>query len=320
MSALDPNQAVKTENDAAAEALADPLPSWGEESVSAASTALDAAEVSGVPAVETAEVGATAPDASMESADAGATPYEASLDAAAKVGAAPEAGPVSLVPSLPEPSAAQLEIERLKVRPTYLFFAAVAGLGLAADVLSKAWAELTLSQRLAGESMVLIPNHLFFTLAYNQGGAWGLFQNADRAVRVPFFVVVSVGAIVFILSLYSRLGPHQRALTWGLPLVFGGALGNFTDRLVRGMVIDFIDYRADWVREMNLLILKIRPDWGVTDHWPTFNVADICICVGVGLMALDMLFGKRRQRVELAAVAPPAAAPTPSTPPGPAAP
>jgi lipoprotein signal peptidase len=57
--------------------------------------------------------------------------------------------------------------------------------------------------------------------------------------------------------------------------------------------VDFIDYRAEWVEGMNELIAKLVSGWHVTDHWPTFNVADISICVGVGLMALDMLFSGR---------------------------
>ena len=53
-------------------------------------------------------------------------------------------------------------------------------------------------------------------------------------------------------------------------------------------VIDFIDYRADWVRSMNTLFSYLSRHWNVTDHWPTFNVADIWICAGVGLMADEL--------------------------------
>jgi len=104
---------------------------------------------------------------------------------------------------------------------------------------------------------------------------------------------VSVLAVLFIVSLYSKLGRGQRALMWGLPLVLGGALGNLSDRITRSSVIDFIDYRADWVLSMNTLVAKAVPRWGLTDHWPTFNVADIAICIGVGLMAVDMFTARR---------------------------
>jgi len=179
-------------------------------------------------------------------------------------------------------------------RPTFIFFGAVAAISLILDVLSKAWAEIVLSRRpFDSPSLVLVPQHLTLTIAYNKGGAWGLLQDAAETVRRPFFFAVSVLAVLFIVSLYSKLGRGQRALMWGLPLVLGGALGNLSDRVTRSSVIDFIDYRADWVLSMNGAIAKAVPHWGLTDHWPTFNVADIAICIGVGLMAVDMFTARR---------------------------
>ncbi len=180
-------------------------------------------------------------------------------------------------------------------QPRFLFFGVVAAVSLLADVTAKAWAEIALRPRGAVEpAIVLVKRHLTLTLAYNKGGAWGLLQDSSETVRRPFFLLVSVLAIAFIVSLYSRLTPGQRALKWGLPLVLGGALGNLQDRIVRSSVIDFIDYRADWVRSMNTLFSYLSRHWNVTDHWPTFNVADIWICAGVGLMAIDMLSSRRR--------------------------
>lgn len=182
-----------------------------------------------------------------------------------------------------------------RFRPSFKFFGAVAAVCLLADVASKAWAEVALTRRGAADPLVLVEDHLHLALAYNRGGAWGLLQNASEAIRRPFFLLVSFAALAFIVSLYGKLQPSQRALRWGLPLVFGGALGNLADRLTRGSVVDFIDYRADWVEAMNRLIARVVSGWHVTDHWPTFNVADICICIGVGLMALDMLMSSRRR-------------------------
>src|SRR5262245_11281598 len=179
-------------------------------------------------------------------------------------------------------------------RPGFVFFGIVAAVALLAYVSSKAWAEIELTRRSPLEPIVLIEEHLSFALAYNRGGAWGLLQNTSETLRRPFFMVVSLAAIAFIVSLYGKLLPGQRTLAWGLPLELGGALGNLADRVPRGSVVDFIDYRAGWVESMNQLIASIVSTWHVTDHWPTFNVADICICVGVGLMALDMLGSGRR--------------------------
>lgn len=180
-------------------------------------------------------------------------------------------------------------------RPSFVFFGFVAGLSLAADIVSKVWAELTLNQR-GFEPLELIKDHLSITLAYNRGGAWGLFSEASDMIRKPFFLGVSVAAVAFIISLYARLQRQQRALSWGLPLVLGGALGNLNDRITRSQVIDFIDYRADWVMDLNVFIHRYLPSWALTDHWPTFNVADVAICAGVILMAIDM-FTHRSHRL-----------------------
>jgi signal peptidase II len=161
--------------------------------------------------------------------------------------------------------------------PSYIFLGLVSILTLASDVASKAWAE----HHLDGYPGVveISKKYLSLVLAKNRGGAWGLLQSTSENVRRPFFLLVSIAAIAFIMTLYRRLQPRQRALQWGLPLVLGGALGNVLDRIRYGHVIDFIDAHV-----------LFR---GQERHWPTFNVADIAICVGVGLMAIDMFASKR---------------------------
>ena len=163
--------------------------------------------------------------------------------------------------------------------PGYLFLAIISIATLGMDIASKLWAEKMLDLR---PPMSVIEGKTFnmgFQLARNKGGAWGLLQTASENLRRPFFLLVSALAIGFIVYLFSRLQPRQRALRWGLPLVLGGALGNVFDRIRYGFVIDFID-------------VHILRD-GKEHHWPTFNVADIAICVGVALMAIDM-FGSKR--------------------------
>jgi signal peptidase II len=165
-------------------------------------------------------------------------------------------------------------------RPSYVFLAVVSAVSLVADLATKTWAERALQTANETPTPKTVVKGLFtFLLAKNRGGAWGVLQNAPENVRKPFFVVVSVFAILFIVSLYRRLHPSQHALRWGLPLVLGGALGNLVDRIRYGFVIDFIDFQVTWK--------------GASHHWPTFNVADIAICVGVALMAVDMLSPRR---------------------------
>jgi len=222
------------------------------------------------------------------------TPGVREADAASSAEAPAPAAPPA---ERPEPVASAPPGRAL--RPSFVFFAGVAAFCLLADVVTKAWAEVELTRRSPLDPMVVVEGHLNFALAYNRGGAWGLLQNASESLRRPFFLVVSVAAIAFIVSLYGKLMPNQRALRWGLPLVLGGALGNLADRVTRGSVVDFIDYRAGWVETMNQLIANVVSGWHITDHWPTFNVADISICVGVGLMAVDMLTSGRRNAERL---------------------
>jgi signal peptidase II len=197
------------------------------------------------------------------------------------------------VPRLAAPrGAAKRVVDPNAAHPSYLFLAVVAVVTLGSDIGSKLWAEHRLDAPPAFPP--LWSTHLTFTLAKNRGGAWGLLQTANENIRRPFFLLVSIAAITFIVTLYRRLQPRQRALKWGLPLVLGGALGNVFDRIRYGWVIDFIDYRAEWVRKMNDVVGRAFPGHGTpTDHWPTFNVADVAICVGVALMAIDMFTSKR---------------------------
>jgi signal peptidase II len=107
--------------------------------------------------------------------------------------------------------------------------------------------------------------------AENPGAAWSLFRGAPERTRTLFFGAATLAAAAFILLYLRKLGPEQRLLQVALSLVLTGALGNFIDRLARGYVVDFIDWY--WWN---------RPDLS----WPTFNVADSMIVVGVGLLLL----------------------------------
>ena len=170
-------------------------------------------------------------------------------------------------------------------RPSYVFLTLLSIVTLALDIATKSWAEHHLDGYPG--TVEVWKNHVTLLLAKNRGGAWGLLQSTSENVRRPFFLLVSVAAIAFIMTLYRRLQPRQTALRWGLPLVLGGALGNVFDRIRYGHVIDFVDVHV---------LYK-----GLEHHWPTFNVADIAICIGVGLMAIDMFTSKRTRPSSLTA-------------------
>ena len=105
----------------------------------------------------------------------------------------------------------------------------------------------------------------------NPGAAWGLFRSFSDAFRNAFFTLISVGAVAFILHYYRKLRDDQRYLQVALAFVLAGAVGNFVDRIARQYVIDFVEWY--WWN---------RPDL----RWPTFNVADSLIVVGVAMLVL----------------------------------
>jgi signal peptidase II len=109
----------------------------------------------------------------------------------------------------------------------------------------------------------------------NPGAAWGLFRAMPERARNAFFTVVLLVAAVFILGYYRRLRPGQRLHQVALSFLLAGAVGNFLDRLARRYVIDFVDWHAG------------------SFHWPTFNVADSLIVVGVALLILQP--GQRKE-------------------------
>jgi signal peptidase II len=121
-------------------------------------------------------------------------------------------------------------------------------------------------------------NHIY---VQNFGAAWGMFSQASESFRKPFFFGISILAVIIMISILRTLQPGQWVMASALASIIGGAIGNFIDRIRYGYVIDFIDWYVTW--------------GGEEKHWPTFNIADVAISVGVGLMAITMLFVKEPQ-------------------------
>ncbi len=127
------------------------------------------------------------------------------------------------------------------------------------------------------DARIVVPN--FFTLVNvtNTGAAFGSFKGNNA-----FFVVISFIALVVVTVLLLR---HRRPDAWrdvSLALLLAGILGNLTDRLLYGHVIDFL-----------LFNLHIR----YADPWPAFNVADSCISIAVVLFIIQS-FSKREDPAE----------------------
>ncbi len=113
----------------------------------------------------------------------------------------------------------------------------------------------------------------FFNLTHvrNTGGAFGIFGGQKSSTGSLVFVIVSLIAIGAIIFLFIKIKESERTLALSFSLVLSGALGNLIDRLRYGEVVDFLDFHLS--------------DY----HWPAFNVADSAICIGIGLLALELL-------------------------------
>ncbi len=148
-----------------------------------------------------------------------------------------------------------------------LVYAAISAAILAFDLWTKKLAETTLPMH--GGTIRVFDGWLSFALVHNTGAAFGLFSQQNPEVTAKVLNLVALGALV-VVALYSWKTPPDRSrLQTGLALIFGGALGNFIDRLTLGYVVDFVEV------------------YWRSFHWPNFNVADSAICVGVGLLILD---------------------------------
>jgi signal peptidase II len=127
------------------------------------------------------------------------------------------------------------------------------------------------------DSVQIIPGFFNLTHVRNTGGAFGVFGGKGPIGSI-FFIGISVVAVGVILFFFAKLKDGERSLIFALPLVLSGALGNLIDRLRHGEVVDFIDLYVS------------------SFHWPSFNIADSAICIGIGLMALELLTHDLRKR------------------------
>lgn len=123
-----------------------------------------------------------------------------------------------------------------------------------------------------GESIAVIPGFFSLTYVRNTGAAFGILATADPAFRVPFFTLVPLIALGAIAYVFKNIRRDDWKMASALSMVIGGAVGNLIDRLRFGYVIDFLDFH-----------------WSYQYHFPAFNVADSAICVGVGILMLDLL-------------------------------
>ena len=148
----------------------------------------------------------------------------------------------------------------------------VGALVLALDQATKA---VALGHLDRSTSIPVIDGFFDLTLVQNPGGVFGLFRDLAPGARGVLFTVIPGAAIALILLYAWKAAPDGFFARGSLAMILGGALGNLTDRLRFGFVIDFLDF------------------YWRGYHWPAFNVADTAICTGIGLLMLETLRPER---------------------------
>lgn len=140
----------------------------------------------------------------------------------------------------------------------------LAAIVLALDLGSKQW---VMANMALGEPLVILP-FFNFTYAHNPGAAFSFLADKGGWQRW-FFAVIALGISVALLVLMYRTRASEKLSNIAYALIIGGALGNLFDRLVHGVVIDFLDFHVS--------------GW----HYPTFNLADTAICIGAVMIVLE---------------------------------
>ncbi len=121
------------------------------------------------------------------------------------------------------------------------------------------------------ESVPVIDGLFNITYVRNTGVAFGIFSSISSPAKSLLLSVFTAFAAVVVVTYSVRSPARNRLLQVALALILGGALGNLYDRIAYGYVVDFLEF---YVR---------------TYHWPSFNVADSAISIGVLLLALEII-------------------------------
>jgi signal peptidase II len=155
----------------------------------------------------------------------------------------------------------------LKVK--YLILVSLSGAIVALDQLTKMYIH---TQYRVGESTTIIEGFFNITSVRNPGAAFGFLAESHPEFRNIFFLLIPPIALLVILSVLRSVPDNDKFQIFGLSLVFGGAIGNYIDRLRFRYVIDFLDIHYKEVYT-----------------WPAFNVADMAIVSGIGILVLLMI-------------------------------
>lgn len=200
---------------------------------------------------------------------------------------------------------------------------AVMALLVAADLLTKHWAIENLSAeilrprtleicerdamgqmepgRRQASPYVIIDGFFELRYAENCGAAFGIMRTWPKPLKSTLFIVVAIAAFGILGGMFLK-GSGGRFLAVSVPLILSGAIGNLVDRIRLGYVVDFIRFYGEMPE-------SLQGAFNATPYWeyPTFNIADVAISVGVVCLLIDSFTEGRRERkaAELAAASGP---------------
>jgi lipoprotein signal peptidase len=145
-----------------------------------------------------------------------------------------------------------------------LAFMGVIMLGiLVADQVTKLMADRIMME---GQNYEIIDGFFYFTYVHNKGMAWSLLEG-----RRWLFLLTTPLVLCGLIYFFTVTKKHEILTRFGIVLVVGGALGNFIDRAIFGYVRDFIHFYI------------------FNYDFPVFNIADIAVCLGIGLIILEII-------------------------------
>ncbi len=151
--------------------------------------------------------------------------------------------------------------------------------GYPLDQLSKAWVTANIPPASPDDWIEVIPRIFYITHARNPGAAFGLMADWSLPVRAVVFSLAALMAAYVTVTFYRALAPRDRMNAIALGAIAAGALGNLTDRVMHGEVVDFLSVHL----------------WAGF-RWPDFNFADAFIVMGVATLILELLATEGEQR------------------------
>jgi signal peptidase II len=139
-----------------------------------------------------------------------------------------------------------------------------------------------------------------YTLVHNRGAAFGMLRNLPDSIRQGFFLLLPLAVLgLFWWTMVRNFKPNETLGPVAMGLVFGGAIGNFIDRVAHGHVIDFIDWH--YPTSGSCLPLFYPVDGSGACHWPVFNIADAAITMAAVLLIGEWALAALKQRKAAAA-------------------